>query len=147
MYLYGSYITNPLINYAGIETVGTVISQEKTRTLHNYQRIYKMNVIYLKEDGELQKSSFRTDERNFYPSVDRAVYPNPGQEFILKYLPHTPTYFVIFNDLNKSVCRDLLRQVNELDALLQVAPNDSKLSSELRVISESHMEQCSNQPD
>ena len=97
VFLYGSYITNPLINYVGIESTGKVISQVKTSTLRNYQRVFKMNVAYLREDGGVQESSFRTDEFNYYPASNPSTYPRVGQEFKLKYLPYIPRYFVIFN--------------------------------------------------
>lgn len=96
-FLFGMHITNPLINYAGIETTGVVMSQEETSTLRNNQRVYQMNVAYLVEGGKLQQSSFRTDEFNFYPNVGRSAYPKPGQEFKLKYLPQIPRYFVILD--------------------------------------------------
>lgn len=95
VFLFGSHITSPLINYAGTEAIAKVISQEETSTLRNNQRVLKFNVIYSKSDGDLQKSSFRTDEFNFYPSYRRGIYPRVGQEFKLKYLPAIPRYFVI----------------------------------------------------
>ncbi|WP_071059020.1 hypothetical protein [Pelistega sp. MC2] len=95
VFLFGSHITSPLINYAGTDALAKVISQEQTSTLRNNQRVFKLNVIYPKANGELQESSFRTDEFNFYPSYKSGIYPKVGQEFKVKYLPSIPRYFVI----------------------------------------------------
>ncbi|WP_306576019.1 hypothetical protein [Oligella urethralis] len=99
VYLLGSYISNPLIYYTGIEASAKVISQEQTRTLRNYERVLQMNVVFVRADGELQRSSFRTDEFNLYPKDGPAVYPRSGEEFKVRYLPKIPRYFVILNTL------------------------------------------------
>ena len=141
VYLFGSYITNPLIYYAGIESTGKVISQEETRTLHNYKRIMKMNVAFLKADGTLQKSSFRTDEFNLYPGFGRVTYPRPGQEFKLRYLPSIPRYFVIQNNVDTDFHK-LQGQKNELEGMLDIAPADAATIEKLSLVETQLLRLC-----
>jgi len=133
LFLFGSGLATNLVHAHGVPGEGIVTDRFDTATVHNDQQVYGFNVLIRTQDGQVVRTSFRTDSFNVYPYRNRTRYPGPGARFNVRYLPNHPHAFVIIADddspwARSLRCGDLLQAVVQATGAANFAPGDSALS-------------------
>jgi hypothetical protein len=93
--LFGSSLTTPLIFHYGETGEGVVAGQFTTADVRNQEPVVGFNVLIRKANGDIVRTSFRSDSFNVYPSANEVRYPPIGTRFNIRYLPVHPEDFVI----------------------------------------------------
>jgi hypothetical protein len=70
----------------------------ETSTQYNNHDVVGYNVLIKTAGGKIVETSFEDDDFNLYPAPDGYVYPQPGDQFNVRYLPTFPQDFVIVAD-------------------------------------------------
>ncbi len=97
----------------GTTGAATVTGSYATSDQYNNQNVTGYNVLIRTAAGRVVKTDFEDDDFNVYPSPwNSAVYPGPGDDFNVRYLPMFPGNFVIVaNDgspwAEQNRCRDI----------------------------------------
>jgi len=88
-------------------------------------------VLLKTDDGEILETQFESWDRNFYPKSSSGwyVYPLPGQEFSVKYMPKNLKLFVILTELNSDYskainCSKLQRNWGDLQNKIEFDPEN-----------------------
>lgn len=129
LFLFGSGLATNLVHAHGVPGEGTVTDRFDTSTVHNDEQVYGFNVLIRTRDGQVVRTSFRTDSFNVYPYRNRTRYPGPGARFNVRYLPNHPHAFVIIADDDSEWarslrCGDLLQRVAQTARESSFAPGD-----------------------
>jgi hypothetical protein len=127
----GTPIRNRLIQYAGLAGEGMITQISDTSSVYNEQTVLRFDTILRLSDGSTVKTQFHSDDFNVVDGRDWNLtqYPNAGERFRVRYLPHNPEAFVVLTDTESEYGRRLLasEQQEEIKALenqLKMAPED-----------------------
>lgn len=131
---FSRYLTIPLIHVFGEETVGRVVSVESIPEMYNEQQVYRHDVIFNHENGELIETSFKTSDFNVYPITNSVSYPSSGSNFTLRYMKHIPSEFIIVKDKNEEQLSDLNAERSTLQEKLSFDPDNEEFQSQLNEI-------------
>ncbi|WP_158817121.1 hypothetical protein [Methylocapsa sp. S129] len=69
-----------------------------TSTQYNNHDVVGYNILIKTAEGKIVETSFEDDDFNLYPAPDGFVYPQPGDQFNVRYLRTFPQDFVIVAD-------------------------------------------------
>lgn len=97
----GHFASNWLLVRAGEAGTATVVSIEPTSSQYNDQPVMRYQVmIRPQHGGAIVQTYFETSDFNItpQPTEDGYVYPPPGRQFSVRYLPDFPRAFVILSN-------------------------------------------------
>lgn len=129
LFLFGSGLATNLVHDHGVPGEATVTDRFDTADFHNDEPVSGFNVLLRTREGQVVRTSFRTDSFNVYPVRNETRYPGPGVRFNVRYLPDHPEEFVIISDDDSEWARSLrcgeaLRKVVQTERERSFAPND-----------------------
>lgn len=104
---FGNGLATNLVHAHGVPGEAIVTDQFATADVHNEQRVFGFNVLIRTREGQVVRTSFRTDSFNVYPYRNQTRYPGPGVRFNVRYLPDHPQAFVIIADDDSQWARSL----------------------------------------
>jgi len=106
----GHFASNWLLARVGDAGAATVVSIESTSALYNDQPVMRYQVMIRPlQGGAVAQTHFDTSSFNItpQPTEDGYVYPAPGSQFNVRYLPDFPFAFVILSDDDSPYSRGL----------------------------------------
>jgi len=115
-----------LIHHYGIDGDGVIVRNSPTASLYNNRPVHAYDVVIRTGDGKVHETRFRSDAFNVWPPTNRVSYPDVGDHFTARYLPHHPDDFIILADddtpwARSLRCRELGADLAEAYVTLAVA--------------------------
>jgi hypothetical protein len=104
--LAGPALAYRLVDRFGVSGAAVATGGFATNTLYNHQPVVGYRVLIRTAPHRFAQAQFRTDSFNVVPSGAAVIYPQPGEVFTARYLPHHPKDFIILSDDASPWARD-----------------------------------------
>lgn len=132
--IFGSNLSNHLINKHGQPGTGLVLREETTNTTFNDEPVFRYPVLLKKTDGQTVETYFETWDFNVYPNSESVRYPKVGEAFNLKYLEENPNRFIILaneGDYSQSLnCQELKAAMDEAERKMNFDEKEESFKAE-----------------